>query len=289
MYLRLSLWNVPTKPRLKIRPESFDGLSVDCAYYVLPPSMINDGVWIFAVKLFVSGQLISAEQANFVGDGFSHKCVERHRSDVRDHARDHITLAADRSDDRCLTGTYTTRATAATALISVPVFGQAADERFVNFDNAAELIDILHERDADAMAHIPSRFQGTKPHITPNLARAYSLFAGEHQMNDAIPVTERFIGVFEDRASQMRETICASLAAMRAFPMPFPGLEVISPFAPAARTADAIRPTLTNEVSTTGVFVWKHRLELGDGHLMDLRWLFCSRHNDLPYVGKIVA
>jgi hypothetical protein len=35
--------------------------------------------------------------------------------------------------------------TAAAALIPMPVFGQSANESFIDFDNSAELIDVLHE------------------------------------------------------------------------------------------------------------------------------------------------
>jgi hypothetical protein len=171
----------------------------------------------------------------------------------------------------------------------MPVFCQAADKSFIDFDNAAELTNVFHQSDADAMTHIPSRFQGTEPHITPNLASAYSLFACEHQMNNTIPIAKRLIGVLEYRACEMRETICAALSAIRTLPMPFTGFEVISSLTPAARAADAFRPSFADKVSATGVFVWKHRFELSDAHLMDLRWLFCSRHDGLPFAGKTIA
>jgi hypothetical protein len=71
--------------------------------------------------------------------------------------------------------------------------------------------------------------------------------------------------------------------------MPFTGLEVISPLTPAARAADAFRPSFADKVSATSIFVGKHGLELGDAHLMDLRGLFCSGHDDLSFIGKTVA
>jgi hypothetical protein len=169
------------------------------------------------------------------------------------------------------------------------VFGQAANESFIDLDNAAELSNVFHKGNPDAVTHIPSRFQRTKPHITPNLASTYSFLAGKHQVNDAIPIAERLVGIFENRARKVRETIRTSLSAIRAFPMPFTGLEAISPLAPAARAADAFRPALADKVSTASVLVRKHRLELGNAHLMDLRRLFCSGHNGLSYVGKTLA
>jgi hypothetical protein len=69
------------------------------------------------------------------------------------------------------------------------------------------------------------------------------------------------------------------VAAIRALPVPFTGFEVISPLASTARAADAFRPALADEVSATGVFVWKHCLELGNAHLMDLRWFAITVSN----------
>ena len=274
---------------LENRPETFDSLSVNCADDILTACMVNDAMRIFAVKPIVTGRLIGAKQTDLVGDGFANKCGESVRIDIRDNTSDDIAFAADSADDRGFAGTDTASATPAAALIPMSVFRQPADESFINLDNAAELVDIFHECNADAMTHIPSGLQRTKAHIAPNLASAYSFFAGEHQMNDAIPIAERFIRVLENRTSEMRETIRASLAAIRALPMPSTGFKIVNPFTPATRAADAFRPALANKVSTTSVFVGEYRLELRDAHLMDLRRLFCSGHDGLLIDGKTVA
>jgi hypothetical protein len=274
---------------LEDRPEAFDGLSVDCSDNILTSGVVNDAMRIFAVKSIVTGRLIRAKQADFMRDGFADKRGESVGIDIRDNASNDIALAADSADDWSFAGTDTPGSTPAAAFIPMPVFCQAADESFIDFDNSAELIDVLHKCDADAVTHIPSRFQGTKSHVTPDLARAYSLFAGEHQMNDAIPIAKRLIGILKNRAGEMRETIGAALSAIRAFPMPFTGLEIISPLASAARAPHAFRPALADKVSTASVFVREHSLKLGDAHLMDLRWLFCSRHNGLQFVEKTVS
>jgi hypothetical protein len=274
---------------LEDRPDPLDGLSVNCADDILPLRMVNSHVRVILIERIVAGILIGTKQADFMRHRFADEGGESIGVDIRDHARNHIALAANSADDRSFAGTDTAGSAAAAAFIPMPVFGQAADECFIDLDNAAEFVDVFHKRDANAMTHIPSSFQRTEPHITPNLASTYSLFAGEHQMNDAIPIAERLIGVFENRASKMGETICAALAAIRALPVPFHGFEVISPLASAARAADAFRPALADKIGTTSFFVWKHRLELGNAHLMDLRWLFCSGHDDLSFVRKTVA
>jgi hypothetical protein len=185
-------------------------------------------------------------------------------------------------------GANTAGSTAAPAFIPMPVFGQAADESFVDFDNSAELFDVIHKGDANAVTHIPGGFERTKAHVTPNLASTYSFLASQHQMDNAIPVAKRLIGVLKNRASEMRETIRAALSAIRAFPMPLTGFEVIHPFAAATRATDAFWPALADKVSATSIFVWKHALKLGDAHLMDLRGLLCSSHI-LSFMGKTVS
>ena len=51
------------------------------------------------------------------------------------------------------------------ALVGVPVLVLAADESFINLDDAAELVHVvLDKRRADAMAHIPSGFVGAEAH-----------------------------------------------------------------------------------------------------------------------------
>src|ERR1700730_9711080 len=141
---------------LENRPEAFDGLRVDCADDVLASGMINNAMRIFAVKPLVAWPLIGAKQADFMGAGFGDERSESVGIDIRDEPRNHISLAADGADDWSFAGTNAAGSAATAAFIPMPVFGQAADESFIDFNNAAELLDILHECDADAMTHIPS-------------------------------------------------------------------------------------------------------------------------------------
>src|ERR1700730_3505168 len=91
----------------------------------------------------------------------------------------------------------------------MPVLRQAADEGFVNLDNSAELINILHESHADLVTHGPRCFIRAEAHIAFNLQRAHAFLAGQHEMDDAIPIAERLIRVFEDCSGNMRKTIAS--------------------------------------------------------------------------------
>src|ERR1700730_10962385 len=77
---------------LENRPEAFNGLGMDCANDILPSCMVNSRVWVVFVELIVARILISAKQADPVGNGFSHKGVKCCSLDVRDHSRNHITF-----------------------------------------------------------------------------------------------------------------------------------------------------------------------------------------------------
>jgi hypothetical protein len=273
---------------LKDRPEAFDGLSVDCANDILPPRVINSRVRIILVERIVARILIGTKQADFMGYGFADEGGESGGIHVRNHAGDDIPLAADRADDRSFAGTDAARSAAAAALIPMPVFSQAADESFIDFDNSAELIDVLHESGSNLVAHEPSGFIGAEAHVTMDLARANSLLAGQHKMNDTKPIAERFIRVFENRPGDVGKAIAFRRASV-ALPMPRLRGNWISLYSPATRAADAFRPPPADEVRTTSIFVGKHRFELGDAHLMNLRGLFCSSHDHLSFVGETIA
>ena len=119
--------------------------------------------------------------------------IERHifessEVNVRDYPRNHIALAADRADDWRFAGTDTAGSTAAAAFVPMPVLGQAADESFINFDDPAELINVLHQGHADLVTHGPSCLIRTEAHIALDLQRAHALLAGQHQVDNAIPI-----------------------------------------------------------------------------------------------------
>jgi hypothetical protein len=270
------------------RPKPFDGLSMDCSDNILTARMVNSRVRIILVKRIVAGILIGTKQADPMRHRFTDEGGESGGIHICDHARNHIALAADGADDRSFAGTDAAGSAASTTLIPMSVFGQAADESFIDFDDTAKLADIFHQRGSDLMAHEPSGFVRTEAHIAMNLPRANALLAGQHEVNNAEPVTERFVRVLEDSSGNMRKAIALRRASV-ALPMPRFCGDGISLLGPATRAADTIRPTLADEVSTTSVFVWEHFFELCDGQLMDLGVLFCSGHDDLSFSRKTVA
>jgi hypothetical protein len=162
MYFRPHFVEGADYAALENRPKSFNGLSVDRADNILASSVVNDAMWIFAVKTLVASPLIGAKQADFMGNGFADEGSESIGIDISDYPHDNVSLAADGADDWGFAGTDTASSAATAALIPMPVFGQAADESFINFDNSAELINVFHEGGSNFMAHEPSGFIGTE-------------------------------------------------------------------------------------------------------------------------------
>jgi hypothetical protein len=220
------------------RPEAFDGLSMDCSDDILTSRVVNSRVWIILVKRIVAWILIGAKQADFMGNGFADEGGESSRINISDHARNHISLAADRADDRRFAGTNAA-CSAAAALIPMPIFGQAANESFVDFDNTAELVNVLHKRGSDLMAHEPSGFIGTETHVAIDLQSAHAFLANEHKMDDAIPFAKRLIRVLEYRSSKIREAVGNTLSAIHTLPLEGHRFEFVDVPASATRAMDA--------------------------------------------------
>src|ERR1700730_4812622 len=234
---------------LEDRPEALDGLRMDRADDVLASRMVNGSVWIIIVERIIAGILISAKQADLVRNGLAYECGESVGIDVCNYPRDHIALAADGADDRRFAGTDASGSIAAAALIPMPVLSQAADESFIDFDNAAELIDVLHESGSDLVTHGPCCFIRTEAHITLNLQCAHAFLANEHQMDNAIPVPQRLIRVLENRPGDVGKPVGDTISAVHTFPLESHGFKLIDVTASATRAADTFGPSARNEIN----------------------------------------
>jgi hypothetical protein len=84
---------------LEYRPEALDCLSVNCADDILSFGMINDAMWIFAVKTLVTNPLIGAKQAYPMRHRFADEGGESIGIHIRDYAGNHISFTADSADD----------------------------------------------------------------------------------------------------------------------------------------------------------------------------------------------
>jgi len=267
------------------RPEAFDGLSMDCSDDVLAPGMVHSGMREVFAKTLIASPLIGAEQADFIRDGFSNESFQRGSLDVCDNAGDNVSPAADSAYDWSFARTDTAGSTATAALIPMPILCQTADESLIDLDYAAEFPNIFHKSHADLMAHFPRGLVRTEAHAAHDLQRAHAFFAREHEMNDAIPVAERFIRVFEDCSCNVGKAITVR-RALFALPVPFAGREIIDGGIAASWAEDAFWPAASDQVSLACLFIGKHFLELSDGKLVNWLWLFGAGHGYLPTMEK---
>jgi hypothetical protein len=240
--------------------------------------MVNNAMRVFTIEALVSGPLIGAKQADFMGDGFADERGESIGSDVRNYPRDHISLATNGTHDWRFARTYAACSSPSATFIPMPVFGQAADESFIDFDDSAELINILHESHADLVAHKPSGVIRTEAHVAIDLQSAHAFLARKHEMDHAEPLPQRLVRVLENRSGDVGKAV-AVWCALFALPMPFARRKIVNSGVTATRAANALGPAARDQVSLASVFVWKRFLELGDGQLMNWLWLFAVRHD----------
>ncbi|VTZ48326.1 hypothetical protein MPC4_10276 [Methylocella tundrae] len=266
---------------LENRPEAFDFLGMYRAYNVLAPRVIDNTMRVLFAKLPVTGPLVGAEQADFVGNGFVHEGFERSGGNIGDNAGDDIALALDRADDWRLARADSTRPAALAALVDMLVFRETANEGFINLDNSTQFYNVFDQRSPDLVAHFPRGFVGTEAHVAHDLKRAHPFLAGQHQVNDAKPLAERLVGVLEDCSREVRKPIAGLWRALVALPAPRAARVLMGVLSAAARATNAVRPAARNEIGAASVFVRKHFLELGNAHLVD--WL---GHRAVPSVYK---
>jgi hypothetical protein len=270
---------------LEDRPKAFDRVCVDRADDILAGSMADNVVRIILVQPPIADPFIRDQEAYLLGYRAAHKRLEDIAADSFDNTSDDLSLAFDGPDDGYL-ARADTAPTWAASMWPVPVPCLAADERFVNLNDTHEFTEIrVGETGPDPVAHIPSRLVRTESHVAVDLQRANPLLAGQHQVDNAEPITERLIRVFKDCTGNVRETISAPLAAVRAFPVPLAGFQVVDTRTAATRTRHlAVWPAMRNEVCGACVIIGKSRFTFADSHLTNCLWLLNAGHLGSPVV-----
>src|SRR6185437_4820919 len=110
---------------------------VDSADDVLTGAVVDNAVGVGLPDVFVSGIVVSAEQANLFGHSLVDEIFQSDLADRADDFGDDVALALYRADDRRLASVIAAP-TQMAALIPVAIFVTAADVGFVNLDNTAE-------------------------------------------------------------------------------------------------------------------------------------------------------
>lgn len=153
----------------------------------------------------------------------------------------------------------------------MPVLGFAADKCFVHFHDTDQFAEIfVAHTDAEPMAHIPSGFVGAEAHSPVDLQGADALLAGQHHVQNAKPVAERLVGILENRAADMTETVGRRNATLIALPMPRHRAVLADVRSAATGTFDAIRPAVADKVGATRILGGERLFPLTYGHLMNV-------------------
>ena len=265
---------------LENAPKAFNRLRVDRTDYVLAFGVVNGRVREVLVQALVADPLVGAEQANLVRNGFVDEALKGSGAHVGDNPCNDIALALDSASNDGFAGSG--RSGLAVALVPMLVLGLAADEGFVDFNDAAKLVHVLlNESGTDTMTHIPSGFVRAEAHCPHDLERGHTLFAGEHHVGDAVPVAQGLVGVLEDGSGNVGEAVTVCRAGF-ALPMEA-GCQRIDLGIAAARTFDAIGPAASDQIRPAGILIRESFLELGDGHLMN--WAGLLGHGQSSFVG----
>ena len=118
---------------------------------------------------------------------------------------------------------------------------------------------------------MPRGLIGTETHVTADLQRANTILAGQHQMNDAEPLTQGLVGVLEDRPDQDREAI-ADIAWRAFIATPIEVLWMLMDIGVlATRTARAFRPSVLHQIFRAGRVIWEQALKVANRHLMNVQ------------------
>jgi hypothetical protein len=253
-------------PALQQRPKALNRICVNQAANVLAFTMPDHLVRIAlpALQILVAGMLVGRDQFNFLADGFSYEAAHRRHISVLDHLADHVTLAADRANDRNLVAS----AANVVPLVRVAIFVLSADVGFVHFDDPHQLLEsIVFHSGPQTMANVPRGMQrrALAEEHAPDLARRNALQALQHRVENLEPRHERHVRILKHGADQNRKPI-GRIAALLADPMEGLGLERPNLFIAATRAFDGIRPASIRKVLTARRFIGEGRHELLESH-----------------------
>jgi hypothetical protein len=265
---------------LEDRPEALNRIRVDRTDHVLLFVVLHGLTRVFG-QAIINLVIVGRQQANFVGN---HLADERHSAfgvDVIEHAGNHVALPLHRANDCRLAGGLRA-GLAVVALVPVAILVLAADERFVHFHNAPKLHSRVNQRRAYFVAHGMGRLIAAEAQHALDLKGAHSLLTRKHQMGDAIPVTERLLGVLKNRPCEARKPITLRRAGSA---LPMEGLVaggIVQVRIATAGAGDAARPAPRDQVAKTRLVIPDRKavLELLRGHLRD--WFRTICHGGYP-------
>lgn len=250
-------------------PETLNRIGMDGADNVLATAMVNRTVRIGLAQITICTVLIGAKQADFLGHALADESRKGRSVGVTDHAGDHVTLTGN-STSHDLFARAATAVRAVATLVFVPVLRFAANVGFIHLHDAHQASELLVSKtSADAHAHVVCRPIGAKAHHTLDLEGGNSLFADQHQVDDAEPHPQINVRVLENGPDKVREAVGGADAAVHALPFVSHGLQFNHMKRAAAGAIHRLGPTFLDQVSIASGFVREHLFKLRYGELFD--------------------
>jgi len=235
---------------LEQRPEAFDRVGMCRSRNVLASGVFDDGMSVLGIQTAIADPFIGDEQCRLPRDVLANESLEGCGIDALDSASNNLAFALDGADDRHLPGAETATASAA-ALTDMPVLRLAADEGFVNLDDAVErhVERFGLRRIAEPMQHEPCGLL-RNPEIAGELRTGDAFLVAGNQPDRDEPLAQGELRIGEDRADFDGEPLPAILAfvgtAVR---------EVVDFGAATVGTECAPRPADRAEMLDTGLLV----------------------------------
>ncbi len=252
-------------------PKAFYGVGMNRSADIFPIRMMDHAVRDARIEFPITAMIVRRKQADMMRNCFMYEAVQGRSIRALNHASHDVSLALHSADHDEFPCSACSSEVSTSTLPFVFILGLSAHIGFVYFDIANEFLKFdVAQRHADLAAHEPRGLVGTESHVTADLQRVNALLAGEHQMNDAEPLTERLVGVLEDRPDQDREAV-AILRALCTLPVPFLVFKLINLVVFAARAVRPIRPAIQRQIRLAGVLIRELTLKICNRHLMDLQ------------------
>ena len=150
-------------------------------------------------------------------------------------------------------------------LVPMPVVVLAADESFVDLDDAAKFISAARSARRGFCGTCTAPSCRSRSPSAVNLERADALLAGQHQVHDLEPLAQRLVGVLEDRAAMKREPIAVWRAFSRTANATCATAGHRQPGLPQRGQTNALRPAAGLQIGLAGIFVteWETSSQTG--------------------------
>src|SRR6266849_323677 len=251
-------------------PEALNIVRVNFTTHILA-SRVHYGFVVVAqrVQVVIAAVFIGRDERDTITDRLAHESTQRCRVGVLDNLADHVTLAADGSDDRGLSA----HAGDVLLLVPVAILVLAANCRFIHLDDAHQLAELrVFHRSSKPHAHIPDSFVSAGSKHSMKLPSAHSFFAHEHQVQNFKPHQERLLSFLEDGLCLEREAVRRAIILPALLALPVPSARraaLVNVIVPATRTSRPARPASQHQIGPTRCLVGKRRVELSKRHLLD--------------------